>query len=134
MELDRTLLMGVINITPDSFYSDSRIQDPDKILTRVQEMLEQGADIIDLGAFSSRPGAKLISAEEELIRLIPAVELISQNFTDVVISLDTYRSEVLKRVVEIKPCIVNDITGFDKDPEILEIVKTNNLPYVLMHM
>ena len=134
LQLDSPLIMGVINITPDSFYDESRILDPDKLIQRVNEMIDEGVDIVDLGAFSSRPGAKTITAEEECSRLIPAVKLLRTTFPDIVLSVDTYRSKVLEQVVDHSACIVNDISGYEKDPDILNIVRSNNLPYVLMHM
>lgn len=127
-------IMAVINVTPDSFYSNSRIQNVEAFVQRVNQCLIEGADIIDIGAFSSRPGAELISSEEEYSRLKPFIDELNISFPDILISIDTYRSEVIAQLVNTRSFIVNDITGFDQDPRILKIVAENKLPYVLMHM
>lgn len=127
-------IMAVINVTPDSFYANSRIQNVEAFVQRVNQCLNEGADIIDIGAFSSRPGAELISSEEEYSRLKPFIDELNISFPDILISIDTYRSEVIAQLVNTRSFIVNDITGFDQDPGILKIVAENKLPYVLMHM
>ncbi len=134
ISLEKPLVMGVINITPDSFYESSRIDSESPFLRRVETMINEGVDIIDLGAFSSRPGAQMISVQEEIDRLMPFVELLSKNFPEMVLSLDSYRSEVLKEMAKHRAFIVNDITGFEQDPGIVDLAVEYDLPYILMHM
>lgn len=124
-------IMGIVNLTPDSFYAGSRVQ-ADVALERIQSMLEEGADVIDLGACSTRPGSPQPSLEEEWRRLEPAIKSLPLG---VKISVDTYRSEVVKRVYDtIGPFIVNDISAGQMDEKMLETVGRLGLPYVAMHM
>ncbi len=134
ISLHEPLIMGVINITPDSFYKNSRFSDLGRIVERVGEMIIEGADIIDFGAFSSRPGADMISVEEELDRLGPSMEEVFKVYPDINISLDTYRSEVLNPLFSLGSFIINDITAFSLDAKVLDFAVQHNLPYVLMHM
>ena len=134
LSLSEPLVMGVLNITPDSFYAESRVASIDAFLTRVSEMLHEGADIIDIGAFSSRPGAQLISEDEELKRLKPFLNALKDAFPRIPLSIDTYRSAVVRSLSDFMSFMVNDITGFDQDPDILDVVQSNDLPYILMHM
>jgi dihydropteroate synthase len=134
LDFSRPMIMGVINLTPDSFYSGSRLEGIDKVVALTDRMLNDGADIIDIGAFSSRPGAVMISIEEEQQRLHPVVEALFQTFPDLHLSIDSYRSEVLRPLADKYTFIVNDITAFEEDPKILDLIKANGLPYILMHM
>ncbi|MFT4566966.1 MAG: dihydropteroate synthase [Saprospiraceae bacterium] len=127
-------VMGIINVTPDSFYASSRHTDIDPILNQVGKMLDEGATIIDIGAVSSRPGAQEVSEEEEFKRLIPAVSAIRNQYADVIISVDTYRSKVLKAAYEAGADMINDISGGLLDPDLLPTVAEIGLPYILMHM
>ena len=127
-------VMGIINVTPDSFYSPSRYADIGQMLSRVGQMLEEGATIIDVGAMSSRPGATEISEEEELKRLIPTVTAIKRQYPKAIISVDTYRSQVLQKAFEAGADIINDISGGVLDPQLLTTVADLKLPYILMHM
>ncbi|NMC41213.1 MAG: dihydropteroate synthase, partial [Bacteroidales bacterium] len=125
----------VINVTPDSFYANSRKMNPEHILKTVAEMLKSGADFIDVGGFSSRPGAEDISPDEEKRRVLPAVRLISENFPEAIISVDTYRSEIAgEAVVSCGAHIINDISGGELDPQMFGVVSELNVPYILMHM
>jgi len=132
--LDRPLIIGIINITPDSFYIPSRKNEISYILSTVADMIESGADIIDLGAMSSRPGADIISLDDELDRIIPAVKAVKKEFPNCILSVDTIRSEVARRVVECGASCINDISGGTYDLEMMSVVGSLKIPYIMMHM
>ncbi|MEI7421444.1 MAG: dihydropteroate synthase [Prolixibacteraceae bacterium] len=133
--LDQPIVMGILNLTPDSFYDGGRYQSEKAVLQRAQEILDQGAMIIDIGAVSTRPGAKVVSAEAEIERLLPAVKAIRKHFPDAILSIDSYRSEVITRIAgETGDCIVNDISGGTLDTQMFETVAKLRLPYILMHI
>lgn len=134
LDLSIPRVMGIINVTPDSFYSGSRATSKREIMLRVKDMLRSGADIIDLGAYSSRPGASTISEQEELDRIIPIIEEIANNDTSAIISIDTFRSRVAEEAIINGASIINDISGFETDPEIITVAAKYNAPYILMHM
>lgn len=127
------LIMGILNITPDSFYTGSRFRDKDKILMQTQKMLDEGADIIDIGAYSTRPGADYIPPEEELNRLIPVIEMIHQYFPGCIISADTFRSQVAKEAIHAGAAIINDISGGNLDANMFDTIACMKAAYVLMH-
>ncbi|MGL5912797.1 MAG: dihydropteroate synthase [Bacteroidales bacterium] len=128
-------IMGILNLTPDSFYSDSRCTSADSIVVRMHQMLIAGADIIDVGAYSSRPNASEVSVSEELQRLLPALEIIKKHFPSTIISVDTFRAEVVRSVVEnFGTVIVNDISCGEADTEMFATVAKYSLPYIAMHM
>lgn len=132
---DQPIVMGILNSTPDSFYEGSRYQTEKQALSRAEEILEQGGLIIDIGAVSTRPGAAEVSAEAEIERLLPSIKAIRKEFPDALISVDSYRSEVIVRIVdETGDCIVNDISGGTLDDKMFETVAELGLPYILMHM
>ena len=126
-------IMGVVNATPDSFYSRSRITEYN-ILNQVEQMLLDGATFIDIGGYSSRPNAENISEKEEIQRVIPLIEKIVQVFPSVFISVDTFRSEVARQAIEAGACIINDISAGEADPTMWNIVSNYQVPYVTMHM
>lgn len=126
--------MGIINLTPDSFYGESRIASDLELLQKVEMMLLDGADIIDIGAVSTRPDSKSISDEEELFRLIGKVNIISQRFPEAVISVDTYRSNVAREAVSAGAHIINDISGGTMDIEMFQAISKLRVPYILMHI
>ena len=132
--VDKPLIMGIINLTPDSFYEGSRFQNVDIALKQAEKMLSEGADILDLGAQSTRPGSERITADEELKRLIPSLEAITENFPDSIISVDTYYSRVVTESVPAGASIINDISGGNMDKGMIETVALLNVPYILMHM
>jgi dihydropteroate synthase len=134
LDLSIPKVMGILNITPDSFFEGSRTQSVKEILAQAEKMLIEGADILDLGAYSSRPGATDISTEEEKSRLIPAVKLIAKHFPEAVISVDTFRANVAKEAVENGAHIINDISGGNLDQEMFKTVGELGVPYILMHM
>lgn len=126
--------MGILNTTPDSFYSGSRVQGVHAVLKKAEQMLNEGADLLDIGGFSTRPGAQEISVDEELQRVIPSIEAIKKEFPDVVISIDTFRSGVAREAFEAGASIINDISGGQADEAMFETVTRLKAPYVLMHM
>lgn len=132
IKFDRTLIMGIVNVTPDSFYAASRIK-KDELLDRIARMIKEGVDIIDIGGESTRPGSDRIAEEEELNRVIPAVELVKKNF-DVLVSVDTYKAKVAEEALKIGAEIVNDISALRFDPNMIEVVKKYRPVVVLMHM
>lgn len=130
---DRPLVMGIVNVTPDSFFAASRV-DGDGLLSRVAVMIDEGADILDIGGYSTRPGAAEVSADEELARLLPAVNRVREAYPDAIISVDTFRADVARKCVEAGADIINDIGGGDLDPDMFATVADLKVPYVLMHM
>ena len=125
--------MGIVNVTPDSFFAGSRVP-ADSVTARVSEMMAQGADIIDLGGYSSRPGADTVTAEEELARLVPAIAAIRERFPDIPVSVDTFRADVARECIAQGADIINDIGGGDLDPEMFGTIADLRVPYILMHM
>lgn len=134
IDYSQPLIMGILNITKDSFFDGGQYLLIDSAIAQVQKMLDDGADIIDIGAFSSRPGAHLVSAEEQLRLLTPVLTEIASTYPSAVLSIDCFQSQVVKALGSITPFIVNDITGFNLDPTILDVVSDLGCPYVLMHM
>jgi dihydropteroate synthase len=134
MDLSTPKVMGIINITPDSFYAKSRKAGIDAVLTQAGKMLADGASFLDIGAYSSRPGAVDISIQEETDRLLPAVEAIAANFPDAVLSADTFRSGVAEAAIKAGAHIINDISGGELDADMFATAARLQVPYVLMHM
>ena len=130
---ENTKLMAIINLTPDSFYDESRVNE-NEILSRAEKFLNEGAYILDLGAESTRPGSEKISEDEELKRLIPSLKILRKEFPDVLISVDTYKSNVAKISASEGADIINDISGFEFDEKMPEIVSELKIPYVLSHI
>jgi dihydropteroate synthase len=127
------LVMGILNITPDSFFDGGKFNTEKKWLTKVAQLIEQGADIIDVGAYSTRPGASFISVEEETKRLIPAITSIKKEFNKVIISADTFRAVIAKKAVAGGAEIINDISGGTLDENMFCTVAKLQVPYILMH-
>jgi dihydropteroate synthase len=135
VDMTTPLVMGILNSTPDSFYVGSRFVGETQILNRVKAILEDGGTIVDVGAYSTRPGAVHISELEEKERLMPVLGTIRNAFPEVVISVDTFRSEVARMAIEDGSAdIINDISGGEMDPEMFDLVASLKVPYVLMHM
>ncbi len=132
-DFKRPLVMGILNLTPDSFYDGGSHNNSKDILTHCEKMLRDGADIIDIGAFSSRPGMEVISEEEELSRLLPSLIEIRKEFPDAIISVDTFRKEVAHNAIENGADIINDISGGIFDREMIPYIGNNHIPYILMH-
>jgi len=127
-------VMGIINITPDSFYQASRTQNTGDALAQAEKMLAEGADLLDIGAYSSRPGAADISVQEELDRLLPVVEAIVKNYPQAILSIDTFRSAVALAAIKAGAHIINDISGGQLDDEMFATVAKLQVPYIMMHM
>lgn len=127
-------VMGVINTTPDSFYDGEKPKDIDSILRLVSQMLDDGATFLDIGGYSSRPSAKPVTEEEELRRVLPAVEAILKRFPNAIISIDTYRSKVAKEAILHGAAMINDISAGLLDKNMLETVAKLKVPYIMMHM
>ncbi len=130
----KPMVMGILNLTPDSFYAGSRIRNEEGLLQKASEMLEQGADILDIGGQSTRPDSEMITAENELKRVIPAIELIGNKFPQAIISVDTFYSGVAREAIAAGASIVNDISAGTIDPGIVPTVASLNVPYICMHM
>ena len=133
IDLRKTKIMGIINATPDSFFSGSRANYLDAIVEKTALLLNNGADIIDIGGVSTRPGADEVSEEEELERLIPAIQIIVKEFPNVILSVDTFRSNVVKLAVNEGASIINDISCGEYDVKMFETIAKLDVPYVLMH-
>ncbi len=127
-------VMGILNITPDSFFDGGNYLTNEAILTRVQKMIDEGATFIDIGAYSSRPGASHISEEEELKRLLPVLKLLTSTFKDLLISVDTFRSNIAQKCVENGACIINDISLGALDKNMFSTIAKLQVPYIAMHM
>ncbi|MES2269162.1 MAG: dihydropteroate synthase [Bacteroidota bacterium] len=134
IELSTPKVMGIINITPDSFYAESRKADVADVLLQAGKMLMEGATFLDIGAYSSRPGAADISVQEETDRLLPAVEAIVSKYPEAVISIDTFRASVAEAAIKAGAHIINDISGGSLDENMFATVARLQVPYVLMHM
>ena len=134
IDLTSPKVMGILNITPDSFYDGGKYNTDDLILKQTEKMLSEGATFIDLGAYSSRPGAKDISEEEELKRIEPVVKLLLNHFPELLLSIDTFRSNVAKRGLDMGAAMINDISGGDLDAKMLPTVAQYQAPYIMMHM
>ncbi|HKJ05984.1 MAG TPA: dihydropteroate synthase [Flavobacteriaceae bacterium] len=127
-------VMGILNVTPDSFFDGGKFQNEKSILLHVENMLSEGATFIDVGAYSSRPGAKHISEKEELDRILPIVTLLVKKFPEILLSIDTFRSEIAKQCIEAGACLINDIAAGSMDENMFKTVAKLQVPYILMHM
>lgn len=134
LDLTTPIVMGILNITPDSFYDGGVHKDEDSIIAQVTKMHAEGAAIIDIGAYSSRPGADPVSQEEELARIIPVISLVKAHFPDCIISVDTFRSAVAEASILAGAAIVNDISAGAMDKNMMSIVAKLQVPYIMMHM
>lgn len=132
--IDKPMVMGIINLTPDSFYEGSRQQTNASIIAQASKMIDEGVDIIDVGGQSTRPGSNRISAKEELHRVIPAIEIILKDFPETIISVDTYQSTVANEAIKTGASIINDISAGNMDKDMLETVAKLQAPYICMHM
>lgn len=132
--LDKPAIMGILNITPDSFYAGSRFVEIESILSEAAKMLEDGADILDIGGQSTRPGSTALTSNEEADRVLPTIQLLHKHFPDAIISIDTYHAAVASAALEAGASMVNDISGGHLDPQMIKTVATWNVPFVCMHM
>ncbi|MDC0378306.1 dihydropteroate synthase [Flavobacteriaceae bacterium] len=134
LDLSSPKIMGILNVTPDSFYDGGVFSNEKKILHQVEKMILDGADIIDVGGYSSKPGAETIPLKEEEKRVIPIIKLINKTFDKTVISVDTFRSEIAEKSLSEGASIINDISGGDLDKNIYQIANKYRAPYIMMHM
>lgn len=135
MDLSHPQVMGILNVTPDSFYADSRKQAEEDIVSRVHQIIEEGGCIIDIGAYSSRPDAEDVSPEEEMKRLKHGLQVIRREFPDAIVSVDTFRADVARMCVEeYGTAIINDISAGDLDANMFSTVAKLKVPYIMMHM
>ncbi len=134
LDLSKGIIMGILNVSPDSFYDGGKFIEENSILEKAEELISGGAQIIDIGGASSRPGAEFITAEAEKKRIIPVIRSVSRKFPDIIISVDTWRSELASEAIRNGAHIINDISGGDLDPEMFKTVARLKVPYILMHM
>ena len=127
-------VMGIINLTPDSFYDGGKLGSEKEIIYQAEKMLEEGATFLDLGGYSSRPGANFVSEADELNRVLPAVKILIKEFPNVNLSIDTFRSKIAKTCIENGACMINDISAGLLDPQMLEVIANYQVPLVMMHM
>ncbi|AYQ36318.1 dihydropteroate synthase [Runella sp. SP2] len=133
LDLSTPQVMGILNVTPDSFFSGSRVLQIEDAYKKADKMLSEGASMLDIGGHSTRPGADAVSEEEELNRVLPVVEMLRKRFPEAIISIDTFRASVARKSIEAGAHIINDIAGGNLDPLMFETVAELNVPYVLMH-
>ncbi len=126
--------MGILNLTPDSFYDGGKLDSEKDILLQAEKMLSEGATFLDIGGNSSRPGAKFVSEKEELDRILPAVKLLLKEFPEAILSIDTFRSDIAKHCIETGAAIINDISGGNLDKNMFKTIAELQVPYVIMHM
>lgn len=134
LDVSIPVVMGILNTTPDSFYQGSRKETVLSAIDTARQMIIDGASILDIGGYSTRPGAIDISVDEELARVLPVIESIRHEFPEILISIDTFRSEVAEKAILAGANIINDISGFEMDSTIIDIAAKYNVPYILMHM
>ncbi len=134
IDLNSPKVMGILNLTPDSFFDGGKYKDSDSICLQVEKMLTEGATFIDLGAYSSRPGAEVVSEEEELRRILPIVKLLVKKFPESILSIDTFRSKIAEACLLEGAAIINDISAGKRDEKMFSVAKTHHAPIILMHM
>lgn len=134
VDLTTPKVMGILNVTPNSFYDGGKYKNETEILSQVEKMLNEGADFIDIGAYSSKPNADFVLQEEEIARIIPVVGLVLKHFPETLLSIDTFRSEVAKVSIENGAAIINDISAGNLDVKMFEVIAKYNVPYIMMHM
>lgn len=134
IDLTEPQLMGILNRTPDSFYASSRSADLTDFLKQAEKQLEEGAQFLDVGGYSSRPGADDVSEEEEIKRVLPAIEALVKRFPEAIISVDSFRSAVARRALETGAHLINDISGGQRDAAMWEVARERQVPYIAMHM
>jgi dihydropteroate synthase len=134
IDLSSPKVMGILNITPDSFYDGGNHKNEKEVLIHVEKMLNEGAHFIDVGAYSSRPNAQAVTEAEELKRILPIVNLILKEFPETIISIDTFRSEIAKKCIEAGAAMINDISAGKLDADMLQTIANLHVPYIMMHM
>jgi dihydropteroate synthase len=134
IDLSSPKVMGILNVTPNSFFDGGKYKNEKEILSQVEKMVIEGATFIDIGAYSSKPNAEFVSEEEEISRIVPVINLILKHFPETILSIDTFRSEVAKASLENGAAIINDISAGHLDDKMLEVIGKYNVPYIMMHM
>ena len=134
IDLSTPKIMGIINVTPDSFYDGGSIKSDKELLSKVESFLKDGADIIDLGGYSSKPGAKEVKEEDEIKRIIPSLKHILNSFPETIVSIDTFRSKIADESLVNGASIINDISAWEIDNELFNVIVKHKCPYILMHM
>ncbi len=134
IDLSKPKVMGILNITPNSFFDGGKYANEAEIIAQVGKMLSEGATFIDIGAYSSKPNAEFVSVEEEIARIVPVVELLVQQFPQILISIDTFRSEVAEACILKGAALINDIAAGKLDDKMLDVIATYKVPYIMMHM
>jgi dihydropteroate synthase len=134
IDLSSPKVMGILNVTPNSFFDGGKHSDEKAILTQVEKMLLEGATFIDIGGYSSKPSAEFVSEDEELQRLLPVVQKVVQEFPEAIISIDTFRSKVARETIENGAAIINDISAGNLDDKMLQTIAQLQVPYIMMHM
>ena len=134
VDLSAPKVMGILNVTPNSFFDGGKYKNETEILSQVEKMVVDGATFIDIGAYSSKPNAEFVAEQEEIYRIVPVVDLILKHFPEAILSIDTFRGEVAKASIESGAAIINDIAAGNLDNNMFEIIAKYNVPYVIMHM
>lgn len=134
IDLNEPKIMGILNTTPDSFFDGGSSESINLVLEKIDKYLNDGADIIDIGGYSTKPNAKVISEQEEIDRTIPFIEAIVKNHPDIILSIDTFRGNVAKKAINAGASIINDVSGWELDDNMFDVIKELNVPYILMHM
>ena len=134
IDLSKPKVMGILNLTPNSFFDGGKYKNETEIIAQVQKMLSEGATFIDIGAYSSKPNAEFVSVEEEIVRIVPIVDLLVQQFPGILISIDTFRSQVAEACIQKGAALINDISAGKLDDAMLGVVAKYNVPYIMMHM
>ncbi|MDX6181578.1 dihydropteroate synthase [Flavobacterium sp. Fl-77] len=134
IDLSIPKVMGILNVTPNSFFDGGKYKNEEEIISQVDKMLSDGATFIDIGAYSSKPSAEFVSEEEEIKRIVPAIELILKHFPKALLSIDTFRAEVAKVSLESGAAMINDIAAGELDDKMFDVIAKYNVPYIMMHM
>lgn len=134
VDLSTPKVMGVMNVTPDSFFDGGKYKNEYEIVTRAGKILTEGATFLDIGAYSSRPGADFVSEQEEIARIVPAIKMILKHFPETLLSIDTFRAEVAKASIESGAALINDIAAGELDAKMFDVIAHYNVPYIMMHM
>jgi len=134
IDLSIPKVMGILNVTPNSFFDGGKYKNENEIISQVDKMLSEGATFIDIGAYSSKPSAEFVTEQEEIDRIVPAIELILKHFPEALLSIDTFRASVAKASIESGAAIINDIAAGELDDKIFDVIAKYNVPYIMMHM
>ncbi|MCC9064380.1 dihydropteroate synthase [Flavobacterium piscisymbiosum] len=134
IDLSVPKVMGILNVTPNSFFDGGKYKNEGEIISQVEKMLSEGATFIDIGAYSSKPSAEFVTEQQEIDRIVPAIELILKHFPETLLSIDTFRAAVAKASIESGAAIINDIAAGELDDKMFDVIADYNVPYIMMHM